>query len=220
MIGFPAEGHTSGYYSSNISKNDVEFVQRFLDTNDISALNSRLFKSDSGDYTVAIASAKITAEPKEYTFEEKKIVVTFGDFSEAMSKIALNMEKAIPYASNETQKKMLAAYVESFRTGSIESHKESQRQWIKDVGPVVESNIGFIETYRDPAGVRAEWEGFVAVVNKEMTLKFEKLVNQAHQFIELLPWPRDFEKDTFNKPDFTSLEVVSFATSGSPPAGM
>jgi len=37
---------------------------------------------------------------------------------------------------------MLEAYVESFRTGSIEKHKEGSKHWVKDVGPVVESYIG------------------------------------------------------------------------------
>lgn len=59
-------------------------------------------------------------------------------------------------------------------------------------------------------------QGFVAVVNKEQTKKFEALVTNAPAFIAKLPWSKAFEKDVFLPPDFTSLEVLAFCTSGIP----
>ena len=52
------------------------------------------------------------------------------------------------------------------------------------------------------------------MVNKERTKAFGKLVDSAPTMVPKLPWNRDFEKDKFVAPDFTSLEVLSFASSG------
>lgn len=54
------------------------------------------------------------------------------------------------------------------------------------------------------------------MVNKERTKAFGKLVESAPSQIPKLPWPKDFEKDKFLSPDFTSLEVLTFAGSGIP----
>lgn len=94
--------------------------------------------------------------------------------------------------------------------------------------------------YVDPSGARAEWEGFVAIVNKEQSAKFNTLVDGAPQLIEDLPWGKDYEGASqrpnspslshlvwsltnpaapvpeFKRPDFTALEIVSFCTGGIP----
>jgi dipeptidyl-peptidase-3 len=103
-----------------------------------------------------------------------------------------------------------------FKTGSIPSHITASTHWVSDLSPVVESYIGFVETYVDPYGARAEWEGFTAIVDKELSAKYEVLVESAPSLIKGLPWGREFEVDIFRKPDFTALSIVGFATGGIP----
>lgn len=74
---------------------------------------------------------------------------------------------------------MIKDYISHFKTGDIETHKNSQRWWIKDKKPIIESNLGWIETYIDPENVRAYYEGWVAIVDKEKSKKFENLVKNS-----------------------------------------
>jgi dipeptidyl-peptidase-3 len=196
-------------------------VSDFLEGKKLLPENTRVRKTSEG-FDILIASAEADPKPEDRDLKEseltmdngKKVKLVFGDYSKEMTTIAKNFDKAAEYAANDTQRNMCEQYAKSFRTGSLEAFKESQRYWIKDKGPEVEADVGFIETYRDPHGIRGEWEGFVAMVNKERTKAFGKLVDSAPKLIPLLPLDKSFEKDTFLSPDFTSLEVLTFAGSG------
>lgn len=228
-LGFIDKGHVSTYYpdSPDITQDQVESIAEFLKAKEKKFMpeNTRLRQTKSGDFELLIASA--VTEPSTHDLSQneydldgklkgKKLKVVYGDHSVEMGKIARNLTEAKKYALNSNEDSMQGEYVKAFHDGSMQAHKDSQRHWIKDKGPMVECNIGFIETYRDPSGERGEWEGFAAMVNKERTRAFQKLVQSAPEQIPKLPWPKDFEKDKFLAPDFTSLEVLTFAGSGIP----
>ncbi|KAK4705199.1 dipeptidyl-peptidase III, partial [Phenoliferia sp. Uapishka_3] len=219
-IGKPGEGHLSAYYPSNPAPTEAEIdeVQAMCDKVGVSTLNTRLSKTDSKNLTLLIASSA-SSLPTSYpeTLSSSSLGFTLhlspGDYSDALSKVNASLVLAAEHAEDANRKQMLLDYKESFETGDVEMHKEGSRKWVKDQGPVVES---FIESYVDPFGARAEWEGFVAVVNKEQSRKFETLVNAAPTLIKTLPWGSDFEVAKFTRPDFTALEILSFATGGIP----
>ena len=214
-IGFPNEDGFSGYYSSNLKKSEVQKIAKFFQIINLSELNTRIIKVDENDFLLLVASANIKPT-QTHVFEEMKIKLIYGDFSAFLRRTVQSLNKALPFTSNLNQKNMLKAYIDHFLSGDMEKHKESQRFWVKDIGPIVETNIGFIETYLDPLQIRAEYEGFIAVVNKKLSERVGILVDNAEKLLQKSPWPKDFEKDKFLKPDFTSLAVLAFAGSGVP----
>uniref|UniRef100_A0A8C5D1G6 Dipeptidyl peptidase 3 n=1 Tax=Gadus morhua TaxID=8049 RepID=A0A8C5D1G6_GADMO len=223
QLGLGSKGITT-YFSGNCGLEDAELAQKFLDFQKLSAYNTRLFKTEKGgkmSYEVRLAIATILALLRHTGWGHSlcglpETRLKRGDYAQIMERVCHYLEEAQAHAASENQTKMLEGYRRSFTFGSIDAHKEGSRFWIKDKGPTVESYIGFIESYRDPFGSRGEFEGFVAVVNKAMSERFAKLVSSAEVLLPELPWPRDFEKDTFLKPDFTSLDVLTFTGSGVP----
>lgn len=224
-LGLGDKGITT-YFSANCTKEDADKVNAFMQHKGLESYNARCFKTTVHDrtngkdvdmYEIRLASSETSDDSNvtlsEETYENAKFKITRGDYSKLMVPVIENLKKAKVYASNQVEEDMLDKYISHFRTGSLDDHRDGSRLWIKDKGPAIETYIGFIETYRDPAGQRGEFEGFVAMVNREMSEKFATLVRKAEEFIPRLPWNKDFEKDTFLRPDFTSLDVLTFAGS-------
>lgn len=224
LLGWPENGQVSNYYpnSPEIKKEEAESVNKVLANEGIMPENTRVKKISSKEFVALVASSETENKTKNYPKESisldngATLTIEFGDHHTEFKQIVDNMKQAAKYVANDTQQKMIEYYIESFQTGNMLAHKSSQIEWVKDLKPLVESNIGFIETYRDPSGVRGEWEGLVAMVNQDRTAKFSTLVENATRLIPYLPWDKIYEKDTFTPPDFTSLEVLTFAGSGVP----
>ncbi|CAK9441425.1 uncharacterized protein LODBEIA_P52930 [Lodderomyces beijingensis] len=219
LLGYPDKGLLSTYYpDSEISQAEIDAVNHVLKVEGIMPENTRVTKNPTEfGVLVASASGKNLYEDLDLkTDSGVPIKFHFGDHYRDFKLIVQELEQALKYVANETQAKLIQYYIDAFKTGDMQAHKKSQIEWVKDIKPEVESNIGFIETYRDPSGVRGEWEGLVAMVNHERTAKFSSLVENAGKFIAQLPWDSIYEKDTFTPPDFTSLEVLTFAGSGVP----
>ena len=143
----------------------------------------------------------------------KTIRVVNGDHKDELACINEYLRKALEYVSNKSQYDMICKIQDSFNTGNLATYKDSQRTWVNDKAPPVETVIGFIEPYWDPLGVRCEFEGIVGIPDTGETRILKKLSKLADKFVCRLPWvDRDssnkgpFEKEIFEAPDFSSLQ--------------
>ena len=210
QYGLPPNGYTA-YYSGDITKEEIDHVNELLVKKGLLVENTRIDKVN-GKLVAGVAS--IVEKEEEY----EDIIIKYGWCKEELTKgveALKNVLKLEMIQKNQNKKEMFEELIEGL-TSDYTHQKESQRRWIHDTKPVVEFVSGFIETYEDPVGVRGEWESFVAIVDKEKTKTLTELVNNSAEIIATFPWGKDFEKEVFEAPDFTSIDIVGFCTAGLP----
>lgn len=170
-----------------------------------------------------VASADIRSESNLVTSQQYSPLqttpsttfeVVYGDHQEQLKAVTSSLLEAARYASCAEQRDTISALVDFFSHGEISAHKTASKHWLQDKDPVIEFMFGFIESYRDPLHVRAEWRGFVAIQNKAQTRTFERLNRDAERLLSELPWASKtsdeglgpFEKDAFRIPNYTSRD--------------
>ena len=226
-LGLPSNNAQTAYYEGDpfITKEKIEAISRVLEEHSISPENTRIRRVPYANavlYEVLQASVEEDDQPREFQVDILDVPTTIrivrGDHSEELTKICECLADAKKYAASENQELFLAKYIESFKTGDLAAYRESQRTWLADKSPRVENIFGFVEPYRDPCGVRAEFEGIVAIKDPEETRLLRKLVIRSNTFIKRLPWAGGsenggkgpFEKELFDSHNFTSIHCKSF----------
>ncbi|KAK2608595.1 hypothetical protein QQS21_002821 [Conoideocrella luteorostrata] len=227
-LGFPNKDNQSNYYpgENQITKEEIAAVARVMEKNSIEPENTRVRKCcDETNISFNLLQASLKTNDKRRELLGHALGATVrlepGDHAAEMSKICFHLREATKYVSNSKQAEVLAGYIECFSTGSLEAYRKAQKFWVADISPRVETILGFVEPYRDPYGVRAEWEGVVCISDPDETHKLKALVDRSTEFIRMLPWavPGDndgkgpFEADLFQAPDFTIVHSLAFCSS-------
>jgi dipeptidyl-peptidase-3 len=105
-----------------------------------------------------------------------------GMYGPAIDKIVENLEKAIPFAENNQQKKALGLLVSYYKSGDLKTFDEFNIEWVKDTESKIDVINGFIEVYHDPKGYKADFEAMVQYNDPDATKKMAIVSKNAQYF--------------------------------------
>ncbi|KAL9078491.1 MAG: hypothetical protein Q9157_002579 [Trypethelium eluteriae] len=226
---YPSDLTQSAYYPgpNTMNEHEIAVVSEAMEQRLIFPENTRIRKEIHSSHSkiFEVLQASVVKDDSALqlpsTIPNSILKLVRGDHAEELEGVCVSFEQAIQYAANDLQKEYLFLCLQSFRSGNLETYRDSQRAWVQDKMPRVESIFGFVEPYRDPYGTRAEFEGLVAILDKEETKALTRLVEHGDTFIRRLPWANGsenngkgpFEKALFQPPDFTSIHALAYCSS-------
>lgn len=166
------------FYSPDLTQAEVEAYYAGLDKVDGNqpeyGLNTRLVKKDG----------KVVAET----------MMVGGLYTEAIEKIVMWLEKALPLAENAQQKKTFESLITYYKTGKVVDWDEYNLNWIKDIDSRTDVVNGFIEVYNDPLGKKGSFESVVSFKDMEATKRIEAVSKEAQWFEDNSPLIEEHKK--------------------------
>lgn len=154
------------FYEGVTQKEVEEYYKNIVDTKDTRpisyGLNSKLMKEGG------IINERVWTSNSMYSF--------------AISKIVFWLNKAVEVAENDQQKKALQLLIEYYQTGDLRKWDEYNIAWLNDTNSLIDVVNGFIETYNDPLGYRANYESVVSIKDLEATKRIKAISDNAQWF--------------------------------------
>ena len=138
-------------------------------------LNSKLVKTASGDI-------------------EEQVWKQGGMYGEAIDRIVYWLTKAMQFAENEKQQKVIGLLISYYRMGDLKTFDSYSIEWLKEQAGDVDFINGFIEVYGDPLGFKASWEGIVTYKDKVANERTHKICSNAQWFEDHSPVDPRFKK--------------------------
>ena len=131
-----------------------------------------------------------------------------GVYSDAITKIVENLNKAKQYAENDKQKDVIDKLIKYYETGDLKIFDDYSIAWVEDTASQVDFINGFIESYDDPLGMTGAWESIVNFKNNEASHRTEVIPSGAQWFEDHSPVDPRFRKD---KVKGVSAKVITAA---------
>jgi dipeptidyl-peptidase-3 len=141
----------------------------------------------------------------------EKVWKVGGLYSAAIERIVSELQKALPFAENDSQKAIIEKLIEYYQTGDLKTFDAYSILWVEDTNSDVDFVNGFIETYGDPLGMKASWESTVNFINKEATKRTKVISDNAQWFEDHSPVDKRFKKE---KVKGVSAKVITVSMLG------
>ena len=137
-------------------------------------------------------------------------------YAAPIQKIIYWLEKAVEVAENDQQKKCFQLLIEYYQTGDLKKWDEYNIAWVQDTNSVIDFVNGFIETYNDPLGYRANYESIVSIKDNEATKRIKAIGDNAQWFENNSPIMSEHKKKNVKGISAKVITVVVEAGDASP----
>lgn len=168
------------YYAPDITQREAEefYAQRKAPADPrpvMMGMNSRLVRSELGHL-------------------DERVWRVGGLYTQAIERVVEHLEAALPHADREEQKEVLRKLIEFYRTGDLRTFDHYSILWLKDTESLIDFVNGFTESYGDPLGMKASWEGIVNFKDVQATQRTTTLAAHAQWFEDHSPVDPQFKK--------------------------